>query len=223
MEFLTTRKITSALEDIIIEAQELLILISPFVFIPHNLVPRLKDAVDRGVRVVLVMKDEENKRVNEQEVQKFDFIGLKVLLHPYLHGKAYLNEKSAIITSFNLIDSSEKNNIEFGILLSKHDSSEIFNRILSECDYVIRKSNELDILDDDFYVRDIQWEDKFNNRSYGFCIACRKKIEKSLGRPFCIECYRGWGKNLKQPLNYCHLCGIENDVVFESPICPKCI
>ena len=51
----------------------------------------------------------------------------RVLFSKNLHGKLYLSEEEAIITSMNIYDYSQVNNIEFGIHIIKNKDEEIYN------------------------------------------------------------------------------------------------
>ena len=224
-KFLTTRNTASHIEEIIIESKEILVLVSPFVFIHPNLVSRLKDAVDRKVNVILVLKDQDDQEINSSEIRKFCKIGLRVLVNKRIHGKAYFNEKEAIITSFNLIESSERNSIEFGVLVTKEEALDVYERIVIECNHLISQSDPLEMSDDgSYFILDTLGSEKLANQKNGFCIGCSASIPFNFDRPFCIDCYRKWDKNMEKQMQYCHFCKKSvSGVSFLSPVCRNCI
>lgn len=72
-------------------------------------------------------KNEENlsKSFSRDEFDYFkDFLNIEIKYNPRLHAKYYANESAALLSSMNLIDYSQNNNIEFGIL---HEVSFIGN------------------------------------------------------------------------------------------------
>ena len=86
---------------------------------------RLKDILKRRVadpelEVVLVFgKNESNKRrsLSNEDFSFFkQFANIKIYYEPRLHAKYYSNEKKAVLSSMNLLEYSQNNNIEFGIV-----------------------------------------------------------------------------------------------------------
>jgi hypothetical protein len=218
-KFLTTRNVTSTLENIISDANEKLVLFSPYVFIPKNLADRLKDAVERKVDVTLVTRGE----FRDPEIRKWEYIGFKVLVNYDLHAKAYYNEREAIITSFNLIDSSERYNIEFGMSVTKQEEDRVYSRIVSECDMVIRKSTPLSISNGKYSLNDKNLETKIE-RDRGYCIRCHTSIEQNILKPFCLDCYTNWN-NYKNPAyveRFCNRCGKSYPSSLKFPLCDEC-
>ena len=121
--FLTTTKISAALEDLIKTAQNQIVLISPYVDVNPLLQGHIEDADRRGVKVMLVCKYD----VKPKEWEWISrLINKEVGVIPSLHAKCYLNEDMAIITSMNLYQFSQQNNDEMGILVSWDKDQDLF-------------------------------------------------------------------------------------------------
>ena len=120
VRFLTTTHISAELEDLIKSAEEVIVLISPYMKVNQRLQGFIKAAAQRGVRFTLIygkreMNPEEQKWINQVNPYKVVFV-------QNLHAKCYFNENTAIITSMNLYEFSQQNNDEMGILVSRKET-----------------------------------------------------------------------------------------------------
>ena len=120
-KFLKAERLNSELANIFEKAKEEIIIISPFI----KLHSRIKDSLKRklnepGLKITVVFgKNEENKSksLNIEEFEFFkQFPNIEIKYEPRLHAKYYANESIALLSSMNLYDYSQNNNIEFGIL-----------------------------------------------------------------------------------------------------------
>lgn len=113
MKIIPPYQITSEILNLINEAEEYIVLVSPYV--NFNKWDRIKvdilNAIKRGVKIEFYARfDSDNFKSWEQIEQ----LNLKPKLIRNLHAKLYFNEKSGIVTSMNLLTSSNLNAIEFG-------------------------------------------------------------------------------------------------------------
>lgn len=127
-KFLFDSKLNTALEDLITEANEKLILISPYI----DLAPRIKSALNSQLEKkdpnfelkVLFGKDGMSRLKKQYRSQKLQesmrylmtFPNVEIKCEPLLHAKYYRNDYHVLFSSMNLYDYSAKVNIEFGIL-----------------------------------------------------------------------------------------------------------
>lgn len=131
--------------------------------------------------------------------------------------------KTAIITSMNLYEFSEKNNCEMGIKINKSENEDIFEEILEEAKTIKQFSEKLQFeseTDKEKFISDT--EEKLEN---GFCIRCKKEIAFNSSRPLCNLCYRTWKdfSNEEYPEHYCHKCGKEfENISFKHCFCNDC-
>jgi hypothetical protein len=157
-KFLSGSALNAALEKILDTAQERLILISPYIKL-HN---RVKSALtahqkNPSLEIVVVFgKNEDNvsKSMSRSEVDFFcDFPNIKVLYAEHLHAKYYANELDALITSMNLYEYSQNQNIEAGILMEykilgsnslDYDASDFFQRVIDQAKIVFQSVPEFE-------------------------------------------------------------------------------
>ena len=127
--FLDTTGVSHYLQQLINNANEKLILISPYLKINERIKNCLeeKDRFKIDIRLIY----------GKSELQPSENNWLKTLrsvrtsYFKDLHAKCYLNEKEAIVTSMNLYDFSQVNNYEMGIYIDKNSDKELYD-ILSD-------------------------------------------------------------------------------------------
>ena len=115
-EFLTTSDISARLQKIIREADERLVLISPYLQVN----PKIKELLAQKARSKTHIRVIYGKKALKPEEREWldSLTSIEVCFRQNLHAKCYLNEKEAILTSMNLYQFSEQNNDEMGILVS---------------------------------------------------------------------------------------------------------
>jgi hypothetical protein len=241
--FLTTRGTTLAIENIINDATSGLVLISPFIKIPDSLFQNLKAADKRGIRTTLVYgKKKELEPSVEEQLRQLK--NIKVCFLENLRAKCYFNEQSMVITSLNLLDFSEQNNREMGILITRQDDEAVFNDTIREAKMMIslatRSPLAVQVKDDpsekgkphpkttrekpkSIWLRDISdiFSDIFG-ADYGYCISCRKRINFDEYRPYCPDCYKRLLKNKAQQADCCHECGRATKTTINKPLYRTC-
>jgi len=138
-EFITSAEISGLLEGIIKNSKSYIYILSPYIKINENLMSRLM-IKSKNVPITIIYGKERNKAF-ENEVMKL--IKYRVLFSKNLHGKLYLTEQEAIITSMNIYDYSQVNNIEFGMHIKKEEDQEIFESIFAEVSLLEETSTEI--------------------------------------------------------------------------------
>ncbi len=123
VRFLYGNALNLELENIINEANKELLLVSPFIRFHHRFKQCLlaKQKKDRLNIKVVFGKNEENpsKSISKEEVSFLSQLpNIEIRYESRLHAKFYANEKRVLITSMNLYDYSQDNNVEAGILVS---------------------------------------------------------------------------------------------------------
>lgn len=115
MKIIPPYQITSEILNLINEAKEYLILVSPYVNFNNweRIKNDIENALKRNVKIKFYTRlDSENYKSWEQ----IEALGIEPKLIKNLHSKLYFNEKSGIVTSMNLLTSSNLNAIEFGAI-----------------------------------------------------------------------------------------------------------
>lgn len=143
-KFLNTRKAVSEIEDLIRDAGQKLILISPYLKLSKDFKELLtyRNSKDK-ITTVIFGKQELNP--NEMKfLQSLRFVILKY--NQDLHAKCYLNDTKMIITSLNLYEFSMNNNKEMGVLIDLNDQSdkELFEDAYKEIDFIDETSERFE-------------------------------------------------------------------------------
>ena len=119
--FLTGNSLNSELEKLFEKAENLILIISPYIKLHERFISTLK--AKKGspeIEIVIVFgKNEDNfsKSMKEGDFNFFkEFPNVEIRYEKRLHAKYYANETTAIITSMNLYSYSQDQNIEAGVL-----------------------------------------------------------------------------------------------------------
>jgi phosphatidylserine/phosphatidylglycerophosphate/cardiolipin synthase-like enzyme len=142
-KFLNTSATNYFLEELIKEAKDRLILISPFLKLNDRIKELLtdKDRLKIDVRIIY----------GKSELQPEELAWLKGLTYirtsfcKNLHAKCYMNEELCIISSLNLYEFSQVNNNEMGVLIRRADDAELYKDAYEEAQRIIRISEEVRI------------------------------------------------------------------------------
>ncbi|WED82878.1 topoisomerase DNA-binding C4 zinc finger domain-containing protein [Aeromonas media] len=142
-KFLNTSATNYFLEELIKDAKERLILISPFLKLNDRIRELLTDKNRLKIDVRIVY--------GKSELQPEEISWLKELTYirtsfcKNLHAKCYLNEEMCIIASLNLYEFSQVNNNEMGVLIRRSEDSELYRDAYDEAQRIIRISEEVRI------------------------------------------------------------------------------
>lgn len=142
-KFLNTSATNFFLEELIKNAKERLILISPYLRLNDRIKELLedKDRLKIDVRIVYGKSDLHPEEI--KWIQKLDYVRLSFCKN--LHAKCYLNESECIISSLNLYEFSQVNNNEMDISVRKYEDDEVFKDAYEEAQRIIRISEEVRI------------------------------------------------------------------------------
>ena len=142
-KFLNTSATNYFLEELIKDAKDRLILISPFLKLNDRIKELLADKNRLKIDVRIVygkseLQPEEIAWLNELTYVRTSFC-------KNLHAKCYLNEELCIVTSLNLYEFSQVNNNEMGVLFKRSEDSELYREAYEESQRIIRISEEVRI------------------------------------------------------------------------------
>lgn len=142
-KFLNTSATNYFLEELIKDAKDRLVLVSPFL----KLNDRMKELLSDKNRLKIDVRIVYGK--SELQPQEIDWLrGLTYIRTSFcknLHAKCYLNEELCIITSLNLYEFSQVNNNEMGILIRRSDDAALYKDAYEEAQRIIRISDEVRI------------------------------------------------------------------------------
>ncbi len=239
-EFYSTDGISHHLFEIIKNAKERLVLISPYLKFSRRIQEELKrqDRLGRDIRVVYGKSD-----LRPETSEWLAGTEIRTRFRESLHAKCYMNESHAIITSMNLYEFSQQHNDEMGILVSAEKDHKLYQSIKDDVERIIQSSEPFKIEftrieegDDlslgwrDGHTRSEPRRGSVSGQSHttlpetGFCLRCGTKIPCAPKRPYCDTHYRSWAryKNEDYEEKHCHTCGAEHSSSMAKPVCLSC-
>lgn len=156
--FLTGNDLNAQLENLFEYADEYIILISPYIKLHDRYASALKTKKDNpNLKIIVVFgknEDDFSKSMKQEDFVFFkDFPNIEIRYEKRLHAKYYANESSAILTSMNLYNFSQDNNIEAGVLTNRkgilgsitsqdtleNDAAGYFQRVIDQSDLLFLK------------------------------------------------------------------------------------
>lgn len=131
MKIIPPHKISTEIIDIIYEANDYVILVSPYVNLSNwdRLSSEIKNAINRNVKIEIFVRNEPE---NSKSWEQLSEIGIKARLVTNLHAKFYFNENFGLIASMNLLSSSNSNSIEIGIRINQQKELNELKRFVKD-------------------------------------------------------------------------------------------
>lgn len=140
-KFLNTSATNYFLEELIKDAKDRLILISPFLKLNDRIKELLEDKNRLKIDVRIIYGKSELQPAEITWLNNLTYVRTSFCKN--LHAKCYLNEEVCIVTSLNLYEFSQVNNNEMGILLLRSEDAEIYKDAYEEAQRIIRISEEV--------------------------------------------------------------------------------
>jgi len=226
-KFLTTKQISSQLEELIQEADKILYLVSPYLKLSKDFQELINSRNKNEKKTIIIY----GKYELTPEQLKF-LTGLRhvyLKFHENLHAKCYLNDTKLIITSLNFYEYSMIHNKEIGVLYdtSNPADQEIYSKTLEHIKFIEENSNDKPFeLTHTNTTRSEKEESKKieikkeqspakkeNQKSSealnGFCIRTGVSIPFSVEKPLSYEAYKAWNKfgDPNYAEKFCHFSG----------------
>jgi len=226
-KFLDTTGVSYHLQQLINNANEKLILISPYLKLNERLKQSLEDKDRMKIDVRLIYGKSELQPAENNWLKSLRSIRTSFCQN--LHAKCYLSENEAIITSMNLYEFSQQNNNEMGVYIDKNktEDEQLYADVCTEAMRLVRISDEIKV--------SVAKVPKGNEESIkktikpvsgvsGFCIRCGEKIKLNPMSPYCLKCFKSWKKyeNEEHQEKYCHICRKPNQSSLIKPSCYEC-
>lgn len=142
-KFLNTSATNYFLEELIKDARDRLILISPFLKLNDRMKELLSDKNRLKIDVRIVYGKSELQPQEIEWLRELTYIRTSFCKN--LHAKCYMNEEMCIVTSLNLYEFSQVNNNEMGVLFRRADDTELYKDAYEEAQRIIRISDEVRI------------------------------------------------------------------------------
>ena len=233
-KFINTRKAVSEIEDLIKNAGERLILISPYLKLSKDFKELLTYRNSKDKITTVVFGKQELNPDEMKFLQELRFVILKY--NEDLHAKCYVNDDKMVITSLNLYEFSMANNKEMGVLIDKNDpaDSQLFEDAFKEVDYINQTSQRFELNAAKPTWQSKQPEsskpkestsNKTDSKQTGFCIRTGVEIPFNVERPLSFEAFRKWNEfgNPDYPERFCHFSGepSNGETCVSKPIMQK--
>ncbi len=229
--------------DIVRDATEYLTLVSPYVDVTGHLEQQLRLAVERGVRLLIVVRrdpdDTLGGRNGKEALSRLASLGAHVKAVDNLHAKIYLSESAIVVSSMNLLKSSWSNSLEFGMEVPEGPEGDnvrayVWNTLVKLGTDVSphrspgkpssarkpRRTAKKAVAEE----RKTYRTKKKKPVREGHCIRCGTSIALDPSRPLCADCYEVWShfSNEEYAEQVCHACGEEHDTTYAKPLCRRC-
>lgn len=140
-KFLNTSATNYFLEELIKNASDRLILISPFLKLNDRIKELLQDKNRLKIDVRIVYGKNELQPEEINWLRELTYVRTSFCKN--LHAKCYLNEENCIITSLNLYEFSQVNNNEMGVALNRSEDGDLYREAYEEAQRIIRISDEV--------------------------------------------------------------------------------
>lgn len=145
-KFITTKQITSELEELIKKADERLYIVSPYLKLSKDFRDLLtyRNTNRKDTKIIFGKQE-----LNPEQMTFFQGLRFVYLFFSEdLHAKCYINDTKMIITSMNFYDFSMMNNKEMGILIDKAVAEDIsvYNDAWGEIDFIEKTSKPFDFV-----------------------------------------------------------------------------
>ncbi|MBU1691619.1 MAG: phospholipase D family protein [Gammaproteobacteria bacterium] len=142
-KFLNTSATNYFLEELIKDARDRLILISPFLKLNDRMKELLADKNRLKIDVRIVYGKSELQPQEIEWLRGLTYIRTSFCKN--LHAKCYMNEELCIVTSLNLYEFSQVNNNEMGVLIRRSEDIDLYKDAYEEAQRIIRISEEVRI------------------------------------------------------------------------------
>ncbi|MBI4282394.1 MAG: hypothetical protein HY672_02775 [Chloroflexi bacterium] len=213
---LTDEQIEPKLLALIREARDWVWLVSPYLALWGHLKDTIRLAVNKGVRVIVIVRADE-RLLSSEDVRWLTQNSVTVAVSENLHAKIYMSEQIALVSSMNLTQYSTDNSHEIALVVEDKQAARQIQRYVT--DSLLVSASLIEASDANAITRS---ED--TQVGAGFCIRCGQRIAFDQSRPLCEEDHQVWAtyRNDSYPENFCHRCGRPKAVTYARPLCQRC-
>jgi phosphatidylserine/phosphatidylglycerophosphate/cardiolipin synthase-like enzyme len=216
-------EVASRILDIVQEAQQYVIITTPYLKLWRHAQTALSLAVRRDIKVTVIVRSENGALQDVDDLTWLLSNGIEVGAAEYLHAKIYLNEHQVMLSSMNLTEFSTKNSLEIALLVLDDQAQRQVR------DYVTGTLMQLAVPVSASPAEPTPQTvsgptDDYSPRELGHCIRCDQPIPPNPLKPLCDECYDVWAEysNEEYSERYCHACGRPEEVTYARPLCRVC-
>jgi phosphatidylserine/phosphatidylglycerophosphate/cardiolipin synthase-like enzyme len=142
-KFITTSGTNFFLEELIKNAQEKLILVSPYLQPSDRTKELLADQSRPNLKITIIYGKKELAAAEQRWLREVPHVKTRYCHN--LHAKCYLSEDFCIITSLNLHRFSQQNNNEMGVFIQRAQDEKLFIDASKEVDRIFQLSDETNL------------------------------------------------------------------------------
>lgn len=143
MEVLSDTDISSEVIKLIASANNFLFLVSPYLDPWPRLSSEIKRAAIRpNMKVTLLLRGGGDRAKQEEKAAEFKAVGVQVLYLEWLHAKVYISESQALLTSMNLLKSSQQNSWEMAIRAERERDTAVYMEIVKKSAELVKRALE---------------------------------------------------------------------------------
>jgi phosphatidylserine/phosphatidylglycerophosphate/cardiolipin synthase-like enzyme len=229
-------EVASQVIDIVREAQQYAVIITPYLKLWRHPQTALELAVKKGVQVTVIVRSKDGAPENPGDIPWLLNNGIRVLAVESLHAKIYLNENRVFVTSMNLLESSMKGSLELGLAIQdKQAERQIRDYVNSTVMPQAKQVRAPQIEPREQPVnRPAQPEPRprpttthaqsTQQTAAGVCIRCGRPLYPNPDKPLCDDCYDKWAEyeNEDYAERFCHICGRPWETSYARPLCRDC-
>ncbi len=202
------------------EAKEKVYLISPYLQLNTTLQDVFDKSAKGGVDIRLIFRKDYELRVEDKKYLGTSNLQVRCLDH--LHAKLYVSQSSALVTSLNLYNYSDKESRELGISIT--DSKNV-QTLLEMADAWWDKADKVDKSELLVMGKPVSGStSRVQQSGNGHCIRCGAAKTFNPKYPLCDSCYKDWAKfkNNDYEEKFCHRCGTKHASTVAKPLCRTC-
>lgn len=229
---LKTAEISSEVIKLIQESREFCYLVTPY-FQPWPLLERALDEARQRQRCITLfarVDDQKPYQVRQLEdyQRRFEF---ELIELNQLHMKLYVSERTVVLGSMNLYDSSQVKNYEVAYLFDDARMAKRFFHDVIEGELLLAPAVKVF---KGWFSEDAAAERERVSKqitaldAHGFCVVCGQKCELDRSaRPNYIRCRPCWSKapdrdNWDLWTRFCHYCGKDHKAKGNAPLHDAC-
>lgn len=222
LEFISDGKIYAELRELLVEARETLVIVSPYLNPTDDHIRLLERATENIKVTIIFRKDRESEYRKAPWFERLVNTSISLGVIHRLHSKLYLNEQRAILTSMNFNSSSGENSFESGITVKSGHT--LYRQISS---YIDTLQPQVEPISKQRRRKPSFTTSRTPSRRQspqGHCIRCATPIKFDTSRPYCADDYREWARfeNENYTDQFCHACGKPSEATMRRPVCRSC-
>lgn len=246
VEILATEELNVCIMQLIERARRHIVIVSPFLKINQRMRMTIQMAIKRGVKLTVVYGKKDLDKDTVDWLKSLPYCNIGYLEN--LHAKLILNEETVIMSSMNLYEYSQVNNVELGMIadLRGNGKNEYKDLLYHTVDIINLSEKQFGSWDIDDIEDSVQSLFGIIRRTSYFipvdhvtgrvssdpmvkdlhCIRCNGIIPPDCPYVYCQKCFDSWKRYMNlgyvESKGHCFICGKDFRSSADKPACVKC-